>query len=497
VVKGKIVIYCDGGARPNPGKTGYGVHMYMAIEHKKPVAILSKYAVTNNGYINKVNIKTDNLINNELRLLHLFPEDNNENKMIIPMMLNKVVELYGHRDNSFTNNTAELDAIIMALDKLSLLESDDIECSELTILTDSTYVLGFIKKILTDRLDLLDVNVNLEHLEELRELINVVGKAYKINIGKVPAHEDNLGNNKADMLATLGVMLNRNNKTDTVIQHVMVDTKDYWKVPNLNLDKLFFKQVFNFYPDTSLTDNVIYGINYKDPSDIGKKITNITYTVCKLNEQPTILFDIIKIIRSKLDNTFYPYLIFLDILTNKNLLRDYLRYGKDFLIVSGDEFTVIKTITGLVLAKVMYPAGLSSIVMDKCLQLDTVLREYQTDKLMPNVETFDITDLIYTKNSKSKVIIKPDIINDKYIVKVPYRHKNPNIRALTIRVRTKLDLPNRNTMKRFETLNPKVILMVTVYDKLVEYKTLVILNNEDYILSSNIYSNKIILKEKK
>ena len=489
-----LIIYTDGGAVPNPGPSGSGIHMVIAYEDVKPVSILGKYNITNLGYILKTNMKTEPLINQELKLINPFPSDADYNKTIKQLKIGPILDICYSNPKSTTNNQAELDAVIFALKNIDKIINIDYNITNITILSDSTYVLGILKKILLNILDLKEVNANVEYVSELKDILLTLNKDYKITIGKVKAHDVNIGNIKADMLATMAINKRKkvNNNVDVIVEYFKLE-KDYWKEPSINMDIFYFKQLFNFYP-TTIGKKIYYGLNYKKESDMGKKITDVTYTIIKVKEPNELIDNILNIIKDALGTTYYPFIVILDKLTNKSLLRDYLLYGKDFLTVKRKPYISIETASGIEIAKVLDPPGLSAIVIEKIRKLEKTVDNFIINNLSEIDEIFDITDLIYDVNDK-KTTIKSDFINDKF--KIKFKYENKNFRAVTIKLRPGLDLPSRNILKRYEKLNPKVYLIVTVTNYVLDYKTIITLNDNIIIYSNNIYSNKIIMKPKK
>jgi len=464
-------VYCDGSAGPtNPGPTGYGVHITIADSKTKPKNVLGKYKLTPDGYKTTVDFK--------LR----------DDKTLLGLL--HCVELYGYTDDtSTTNNTAELDAVIESISKIKHIEKTiDMKIDKLDFKCDSTYVLNAANKILNNEMDLENVVANADRIKKLSESIHSIKNDYVVSFKKVNAHTDDLGNNRADMLANMGRMLRK--KPNRANFNIYIGDSDFWKDPVVDADLYHFKQLFSFYPDVVTADRSYYGLNYKKESEIGKKMSYVSYTILKTKETNKVIFDTIKTIRDVLGESYVPYIIRLKELLNKNILRDYLRYKDDYLILSNNKYLTIKTIQGEEVARELYPAGLSNIVQDKFLDYEKELHEYfKDDKVLP-IDYIDITDMLYTKDAKGKNILKKDIKNDKFIIKTSYEKTKINLVM-------KYDLPPRNTLRRLESKDPKAILMVTDKGGMIEYKILILLNNDDVILTVNAYSNKLIKKKTK
>lgn len=495
MIKAKLIIYTDGSTRGNPGPSGSGIHSVLAIDDGKVIGVAGKYNITSHGYILRTSLKSDKLIKEELKALNTFPSDYEENKNIRPLRMGPVTDIVYSNHMSRTNNQAELDAVSFALENITSLIPDGYEVTDVLVVSDSTYVLGAMKKVMLDILDLSSVEKNIEYITRLKEAIEDIGVKFSLSVGKIKAHDGiGIGNEKADALANMGSIKRSSYKPlEDIVEIIKVD-KDYWKDPVFNTDLWYFKQVFNFYPDTSVQNRTYFGLNYKKNSDMGKKISGVTYTILKLNESNHIIDMLLNIMRDTLGSTYYPYILLIDNIVNKNVLRDLLRYGKDFLYVKMGAVVTIKTMSGVDVAQVMTPAGMSIAVMDKVGKLDIELDDYLDGKISDKSNVFDITDLIYTVDSKGNNIIKKEILNDKFVLKFKYEH--PEYRAVTIRLRPKLDMPIRNKLKRYEKLHPTVTLLVTHIGHIIEYKTIIKLDTGDVIYSNNVYANKMVMKPK-
>ena len=494
MTKSKLIIYTDGGARPNPGNCGFGVHMVLGLETDKPVTILGKYYLTTQGFILKNILKNNALIKQELKYLNVFPSDKESNSEITPLNLGPVLDIYGSLVLSNTNNHGELDAVIIALKNLDMIITKDYEVSDILFLIDSSYVLGYMKKIMLNILDLDSITANVEKITELKELLDDVSTKYNINLAKVKAHAGDLGNEKADNLATMGLFArNKSNSINDIIEYIKVD-KDYFKDVKIDFDLFPFKQIFTFSLESVKDKNTYYGLNYKDITDIGRKINSVSYTIVKTKKPNAILNKVTNIVDNTLGSTRYPYLILMNNLTNKTFLREYLRYGENYITIKKAPMLTIDSINNDIIAKILLAPGLSVMVIDKFINLEYELDNFVNNTLSKHYETFDITDLIYyTEKEKTKIL--PEFVNDKHILKFKYSKEGFN--KTTIRLHSRLDLPNRNKLKRYESLNPKVYLITFVNKSILEYKTVIVLNNEDYIYTSNVYSNKVFLKYKK
>jgi len=463
----KALIYTDGSANNNSGDTGYGVHIVILDEDVKPKNVFTKYGLTDMGYLLKPEIKKDKELNE--------------------VGLYRVYEIYGYNKESTTNNQAELDAIKQAYKAIVILnEKDDLEVEEVTILADSTYCLNFINKMLKETFFIEDVKANVDEVDALYKDFLYAKQHFSLKIGKVPAHSENLGNDRADLLANMGRQ--RYLAHDEQAEYLLDGGIDFWKLPVLDVDIFHFKQLIRFYPDDA-DNNVYYGLNYKSESDIGKKVNDVVYTVLELPQPDQLVQDIITKVRETLKDFYVPYILNMQNMTNKKNLFDYLKYGEHVVTIVYKPYVSVMTLTGVELAKELYPTGLSRKVMGNMdvirNEVDTYVRDGPTKE-----QYIDITDLIYETSDKDKNIIKKEIINDKF--KLSYK-----LEYAKLNIRLRYDLPPRNLLKKLESKEPKVVLAIRDAGPMYIYKTIVIANDGSLLYTNNYYSNRVIKKIRK
>lgn len=177
------VFYTDGGARPNPGDAGWGIHGYLyniGVEVKNP----GKYnAPTTKGYVEN----------------YTGPKDG------IAVRITKYVDGFGTLFD-VTNNIAELEAC-----RRCFLFIKEQQLSEVFMLLDSDYVI----KGLTEYYPKWKENgwfnsqgrpvANIDRWHELRQLYEELTANIKIEMKWNKGHIGLLGNTRADELATRGV----------------------------------------------------------------------------------------------------------------------------------------------------------------------------------------------------------------------------------------------------------------------------------------------------
>ena len=466
-----LVAYTDGGARPNPGDTGYGCHILITDDKVKSKQIKNKYKVTPNGYLEK----------------NLFKKDKDKE-----VGIDKIIDIYGYNKEDKTNNAAELRSIHTLLSLLlsEVYDNVFIDLDKIVIKIDSTYVLGFLKKIDKGSDEFYDIP-NVKLINDIRELYNKVIKKYKnVELVKVSAHIGHIGNEKADLLATMGLYKNKNTNDKEYKSIIIVDGKKYY---NLYLEKhplLDNKLLFKF---TNIDySNRYYLFNYKDEEDIGRRMNDILYSIADIDIKFKELDDISETF-NKNTTSILPYIIKLDNVYNKDISGNLSLYGEDYLKVYKDKPYRLTTIDDKILATEIYPPGLSYVAEESFKELSLLLDEYKTNNLLPNYKVLDITDRLYIKNDKGKNILKKEIVNDKHMLVIKKKEVDKSLIA-NIVIKLGLDIPKRNVLKKLESKNPKVKLIIKDNESYIVYYTLIEVDDNDktnYVISMNKYANVI------
>lgn len=209
--KQNIVFYCDGGFLLDSKTGGAGIHgyIYKGMSEKQE-NILGKWTPTKTGYVErKENAPSVDILN--------------------------FVDIIKGLSNVTSSSHTELNAINRALE---WLEGYEEEVESVLIISDSKNVIqgitGWIsgwkkrnwKTSTGEPVKFLELWQEVDgRLDRLRNNRNI-----KITFEWIKGHDGNLGNEKADNLATRGILLNKNG--DTKVHVTVSETKGYWTPPS-------------------------------------------------------------------------------------------------------------------------------------------------------------------------------------------------------------------------------------------------------------------------
>ena len=376
-----MVLYTDGSARPNPGKTGYGVHGYIGEEGTFKI-IDNKWLMTTEGYKPK--------------------KDKEKYTLLKP---DYIIERYGSYKNSDTNNKAELDAAIEAL-KIAKerLTKDD----KLYLIADSEYVVRFINNTINNKEG--NYNSNQEYLKILKDLIKSLD--FNFTVERVDGHAGILGNEEADTLSNIGRNLKYDNNENHIFKDILVDPKTYWFYePDINEFLKKSKKLLITLKNNTILDNhnlhCVTNYKRKDIDEIGKKDPKIQYSIInsgKDNKEINLILDYIK----DGSDMLKPYAINLAEVLNKKIARKLSLYGKDYINKKRIMFEVVETndSTPIILALEIFPESLSWYTVKHFKHLYDLKNEL--DNKSEKMKILDIKDLIYDNLKETKVNVETD-----------------------------------------------------------------------------------------
>lgn len=494
-----LVLYSDGGARPtNPGPAGYGIHGYLySIEEPKKGLGLGNIIATSTGYRDKS------------RPISSAELDKGFSDK--PVSVLKYIDSYSSFPAPLTNNQAELIAATRAL-KLAT----ELICGEVILLADSRYVVdGFNDHHYkwmrngwkTMNGDDVRNRTEWESLIDAKNELAVRGIGFRIEWTK--AHVDTLdsiGNTKADKLATVGAIRSMDgvHTKSTFNEQTISDPDGYWRArvarhPMVCLRRMYFRT-----QKETIQEGVYFiGNHGSDDESLGTRTADGAYGVVVL-QQPDPTLERIR------DSLTYPdsehetvAALHLDTLYNPDFYGDWLQHG----IFAIDRYVPntanTRTLAKLPLSNEFNPAMLSWRAMTALGELYHDLAALNGGKFesIPGFKVNEITDHLYTKvEKKSKKgevsyenILKPEynvgFASFKREIEYDQTTTTKGNGKLSVSVTLGIDLPERNTLKNLESLNPRVFIVAkSVSQESVRYFTIV--HTADAVgIYAGIYSN--------
>lgn len=453
------VFYTDGGARPNPGKSGWGIHgfRWKRKESKKGIG-LSGYIATDRGYVSKAEFekKPEGF---EVDIVNYF-------------------DGVGSSQFEESNNVAELKGFINALTH-ALKEPLDI----VHVITDSKYVVVGTQEWLMKwkqndwvKNDGEPVS-NKDLWSKIDELLDQCNKQHMlVRITWIKGHVGFLGNDLSDSYATVAINLARQGKYRTEIE--TTEPEGYWKSeierhPYLMNTTMYF--VSN--PET-VQEGVYYlGEHNKDDDLISVRSADGAYSVVQLKEPCEYVEQLRRHVvnQVKQDSPDYVMIAYLNELYAPDNTRLINRFGKDAFLKENplkNNFTMATN--GQLITKEVIPPMLSFRMLDAVQDLSNILEIYKSGKIQETKYFVnDITDLIYEKvtkgkGKKEKIVsqLKPEFVVGfvkmepllKFNLLVGDK-ENFTIKEEKFPILLGRDLPTRNALKRLENFNPKVTVL--------------------------------------
>jgi len=504
-----IVAYTDGGARPNPGATGAGIHAYLYEIDAKPDRIkamrftvedVSRYAIpTVNGY--KYTDKDGKI-------------SAAKDKEAVPVKPSFFLEISKSSSGQLSNNYAELEAFHQVL-----LTCRAYLFKRLHVCADSMYVIngitdwckGWERNGFRNRFG--------EHISN-RDLWMAVWdqfklmrtEGYQISISHVKGHAGHPGNNQADWLATIGVLRSRDLLDQTDVR--LYTPKEYWEPkrerhPLLCLKRLYFDRLGeNYQPGKYFMADP-----GKDESLIGKPMPETVYAIVRMHEPHPIIEAVMRkqfnygqdfneVMRIKTDNLFVPDVY--------RIIQSHGAYGMLQLSSANSNIYCVNEVP---LTQELRPIGIMMRAIDSLNSLDGVFDQYLEMKKSPEafaltnnqlLQAHDLTGEFYETVEKkvgkevrlSKVLKKTIGVGYKdHPIEFSLANKDGTSQDRKLKLKLALDLPERNMLKQLETEDVTVELITWRESELsVRYAT-VISCSAGMAIWSNFYADRLILKE--
>jgi len=244
-----------------------------------------------------------------------------------------------------------------------------------------------------------------------------------------------------------------------------------------------------------------YGFGKVEPDKnyYGKQTPDVTYSALFTKEPIALLDKLYEFTRRKIDNPD-GYLVAGDLnhLTSKEVARmvdthPAIREGNN--LVS----PVTKGNGKPVLIELISPVLMSYRIRDALAELDVILNSYKAkdeSNVFGYLKFYEITDLIYTKETNKKGDVKVKLHSDfnqlKSVFKVPVEHPNA-VKPVPLTINVGYDIPERNAFNSVEDPEVKVWVAVdTRNSKGLRYCTLVEATDWIYIHTSAVANLRVL-----
>lgn len=443
-----LVLYTDGGADNNGDKIGgFGVHGYWYNE--KPTKSNSG---CKNGCPTKDGFSTEKV-----------EPDKKVNVLAY-------VDFLGGLPTPTTNNIAEMTAVMWALHLSTLYP-----IKSLKILMDSEYVLRGLTEYILNWANnnwMTSKNVPVANKELwiiLDDIYQEVRHVYltpkTVELIKIKGHSNNIGNDKADELATAGAWALRNYPDSDTYSLTISKPDSYWA--NETFHPLFTEGRLFVSPSIETQQPNIYyqatipvtGSEVERTAIIGKRVSDITTSVVLLDEPDTVLDSLNHYARNvrEFEGIFKSRL---DLLKNVNNYRYLKQYPDGRYLIYNDKTGNISTPNNVAIFNRIDKPRLAFKIFNEFGWLQEVLNAFVSKTEYP-MQTFDITNYMYERVLKGKkadvyVTRLVDTIEDALTIDVVV-----NELPLSVNLTIGVDIPNKLSLSRFKDLNPEVSLVIT------------------------------------
>lgn len=441
----KLVLFCDGACRPNPGFAGFGIFGFIYTDADKP----KNHKHPHHG------------------TLYFTPTGIQRDKSETPIAVSHVLEMiYAVGNPQSTNNEAELKAIVASLKKASTIEN----LTDIAIWTDSNYIVSAFNENLDNwirnnwrRIDgkIITHISEWEKIVQYRELFKEKGCNLSISWvkGHTESKDDNYShcNNIADIYSVIGSNYARinNPSVDTVIMDNMLTYADY-KKSYADKDFVFYFRDMYFSSDKEIDDrNYCFISTSDDPGLLGKR-NNSSIFATNIGYIPPIINQIKAFYREINRNYITTCCLKINKLENKDIYRlsEYIDARLMLLPMPSQPRTYLlvgdKT-PFLYENAVSFPFIVNAAEMfSKMTDIDSIINEEN-----PNLYKFDVTDtFIDLQEHKLKITNKDKDIDFSDLVKDHIEFKQKLI------IKISYDVPSFLALKNIESDIEKVQLII-------------------------------------
>jgi ribonuclease HI len=483
-----LVYHTDGGARPNPGPGGWGIHgwFYSAQKPKKGSGN-PDHILTVDGYCTKADYNKQKDQDWTLEDFQYWLDNPLGKKKYLEVTPLQYVDGYGWFADGVTNNIAELVAATAALEHAAQFDVKVVQ-----VRADSQYVCKGLAEFVPTwirnnwiKADGFPVK-NSAYWKKLVSARDVlVNRGVVVRVDWIKGHNDHLGNELADQAATIGVMKAQkalNGKAwkfdpegPAVVAYsdlTMSPAEGYWKYdterhPFISMPRMYFNTNEQY-----CIPGVYYLGNGKEEEHPGKRISDGAFAVVKLT-QPDPILEMVRYYQGQLaDNVMALAQARLDFIFRPDIHKKLANHGPLVMVQDDparldtyDLHSLDKDKTKEPITRELKPPHLAMRAVENVELLTLRLNQYLSKD--PEIVVTDLTDILYEKSQKvvKKETVDICTLNPKYNVGFAALEVNANyqgddgVAAVPVTLTLGIDLIDRNALKRLETSHPKVSLI--------------------------------------
>ena len=482
-----MVIYADGGARPtNPGFAGSGLHGYIADTAGTIKGCgLGSIVASTMGYLAKTETESPEGRDEAWFLKRI------ENGQAIMVMPESYVDIIAVAGLSVTNNAAEMNGALLALEHF---EQELAKCEPgrelryLQIRSDSQYtckgVDGWMDRWAKNNWVKPDGSSisNVPLWQKIREVYHRLKDAgIVIRVDWIRGHSGDTGNERTDKLATLGVYKAMNDK-DEAFRDVRITPADgYWKIDNERHPFLAHRYVyFNTLTGATVKGTYYLGNHGKDEELLGNRMSDGSFAVVRMDEPDTTIDGIRDLQAQYSKNSDSLFSVNLPNLFNPEVTYFMNTYGGLGIQPPSGYRLDLNFFGDTPLTRDYQPARISMRAVDALEELDKHLTDFLAGK--DCVKSTDITSKLFeiaetkVKGVDTKVYkLRPEINVGLAFLEVDITHPlsdGPDAYKLKLTIGS--DLLARNSLKRLEALKPEVhVITWAESEKAFRYATVI------------------------
>lgn len=494
-----MVFYTDGGARPNPGFGGAGIHGYYYLDEppKKGSGCID-HIITANGYVPKATLG-----------LSISAEGGQEReKAMRAMEITPIHYVDGYQSffEVMTNNRSEMMACANAM-----RYAKDFKVDKILIITDSDYTRkgvmerwvdgwkrnGWLKSDLSVPANLNEWKAVMEIFDELR------GRGIDVRIEWIKGHTEKMGNVQSDLAATAGVMAS---KTRMIGGNMNTTPADgYWRYsPERHPFLMHRRMYFNTNKEFIIPGEYYLGDHGKEDQYAGKRIADNGFAVVRLKERDPIL-ELVRDHTASLAGS-------IDTIMQMRLDQVYVPVVHQTMTMYGPASVEQKSYQSLDLCWIdnkstplthqFQPVMTAMRVVDSLSELVRKLNGYQFGAT--DLTVTDLTDILYERTLKPGkkdetteiVSLRSEYGSGFATLKVDANYTvDGTVSSVPVSLTLGIDLLDRNALKRLEVKHPKVKLITWLEsDEFFRYATIIEADG-DIGIWAGVYSNTRVLRK--